>query len=242
MSDGEKMKVLVVGAHPSDPFANMGGTVANHVNRGDDVTLLTLTYGVEVHTEYLVGKPEAEIKKTVRAKSEEAAEIVGVSDYRFLDFGDTPLVQTRENLLELGEAIQDIRPDLVICAHYPFRETQFGGDHSETARMLERAPSWRHHNGKEPHRPDAIWFNTTENTGQSHPMYRKPDTFVDITDTIDQKIRACLTTWNLPPDQHQRMDDLFKSLGSENGRAAGVKYAEAFESPWLGKTTVDHLG
>jgi LmbE family N-acetylglucosaminyl deacetylase len=45
------MTVLAVGSHPSDIFPNIGGTVAKHVKRGDNVVLLTLTYGVEVHTE-----------------------------------------------------------------------------------------------------------------------------------------------------------------------------------------------
>ena len=158
MSTNEKMTVLVVAAHPSDPFANVGGTVAKHVKRGDDVTLITLTYGLEVHTEYLIGRTEKEIKSTVHQKAMEAAVILGVDDYRFLDYGDTPLVATRENLLELGEMIQDIRPDLLISAHYPFRETQQGGDHGVAARMIETAPSWRCHNGKEPHRPRGTWF------------------------------------------------------------------------------------
>ena len=106
MSTNEKMSVLVVAAHPSDPFANVGGTVAKHVKRGDDVTLITLTYGLEVHTEYLIGRTEKEIKSTVHQKAMEATAILGVDDYRFLDYGDTPLVATRENLLELGEEVR----------------------------------------------------------------------------------------------------------------------------------------
>ena len=239
----EKMKVLVVGAHPSDPFANMGGTVAKHVKRGDDVVLMTLTYGLEVHTEYLIGKKEKEIRRTVQEKSMEAAAIVGVDDFRFLDFGDTPLVATRDNLLELGEHIQDIRPDLLISAHYPFRETQLGGDHGEAARMVETAPSWRYHNGKEPHRPKAIWFPYSDNLlGQAHPLTRIPDTYVDITDTIEQKIQACITTWNLPVEKQENIAELFRTMGRGLGRAVGFEYAEAFESPWLKRSGVDHLG
>ena len=148
MCDNERMKVLIVGGHPSDIFPNIGGTVAKHVKRGDDVVLLTLTYGVEVHTEMHVGKSESEIRQIVRTQSTDAAKVLGVDDYRFLDFGDTPLVSTREKLVELGETIQDIRPDIIISAHYPYRETGWGGDHGVAARMLEQAPSWRQHFGK----------------------------------------------------------------------------------------------
>lgn len=242
MSTNTKMNVLVIGAHPSDPFANMGGTVANHVNRGDTVTLMTLTYGLEVHTEYLIGKPEQEIRQTVKQKAIEAANIVGVEDYRFLDLGDSPLVATRDNLLELGESIQDIRPDIIISAHYPFRETQQGGDHGEAARMVERAPSGRYHAGKKPHKPKEIWFNATELTAFTSQVINVPDTFVDITDTIEQKIRACIATWNLPPDGHDKIDGLFRTMAREYGRAAGIEYAEVFESPWLKKNAVKYLG
>ena len=237
-----KMKIMVVGAHPSDPFANIGGTVAKHVKRGDDVTLVTLTYGLEVHTEYLVGRPEAEIRSTVKQKAMAAAAIVGVEDFRFLDFGDTPLVATRENLLELGELIQDVRPDVLISAHYPFRETQQGGDHGTAARMVEAAPSWRYHNGKEPHRPKSIWFPYTDNLlALNHPLYRVPDTYVDISDTLDQKIEACIATWNLPPEKHVGIGDLLRRMAAEQGRAAGIEYAEPFESPWLKRTAVEYL-
>ena len=235
-------KILVVGAHPSDPFANVGGTIAKHVKRGDDVVLLTLTYGVEVHTEYLIGKPESEIKKTVREKAVEAAGIVGVDDYRFLDLGDTPLVATRDNLLELGEAIQEVQPDIVISAHVPLRETGLGGDHGEAGRMVERAPSWRHHFGKKSHRPKAVYFSITDIASVNHPIYRIPDTFVDITDTIDQKIRACMTSWNLSEEEFPKIDSTFRGMGGEHGRAVGVRYAEPFESPWLERRAVEYLG
>ena len=138
--------------------------------------------------------------------------------------------------------IQDIRPDLLISAHYPFRETQQGGDHGVAARMIETAPSWRYHNGKEPHRPRGTWFPYADNLiGLSHPLVRIPDTYVDITDTIDQKIAACITTWNLPSEKQQEIDELFRRMGKEHGRIVGVEYAEPFESPWLKRTAVSHL-
>ena len=95
---------------------------------GDNVVLLTLTYGVEVHTEEHVGKSVQEIKDIVHRQSTDAARVLGVDDYRFLDFGDTPLQSTTDKLIELGETIQDIRPGIIISAHYPFRETVQTGD------------------------------------------------------------------------------------------------------------------
>jgi LmbE family N-acetylglucosaminyl deacetylase len=245
MANEEKMKVLVIGAHPSDPFPACSGTVIHHVNRGDEVILMTLTYGEEVHTEHHLGKSRDELRKTLLENGEKAASVLGVNDYRFLDFGDTPLIATRENMLELGEAIQDIRPEIIICAHYPFRETHQGFDHGETARMLERAPSWRVHSGKEAHRPKAIWFSAQEQS-MKHPVYRTPDTYVDITDVIEQKIEACLQTWNPWACSSDKLKEIgppyLRDMGMEHGRVVGVKYAESYESPWLKQTTVNYLG
>ena len=246
MTTSEKLKVLAVGGHPSDVFPNIGGTVAKHVKRGDDVVLLTLTYGVEVHTERLVGKSEQEIKDIIHRQSTDAANILGVDDYRFLDFGDTPLVSTREKLIELGETIQDVRPDLIISAHYPFRETGWGGDHGEAARMLELAPSWRQHAGRhageKPHQTRTIWYGCIDFVSSlNHPVYRIPDTYVDITDTLDQKIEACITSWDLPEDSLDSYREASRSSHRYFGGNAGVEYAEPFERPWLKQETLEHL-
>ena len=59
---------------------------------------------------------------------------------------------------------------------------------------------------------------------------------------LEQKIRACIATWNLPPDGHDKIDGLFRTMAREYGRAAGIEYAEVFESPWLKKNAVKYLG
>ena len=242
MSSGESMRVLAVGGHPSDIFPNIGGTVAKHVQRGDEVILLTLTRGVEVHTEKLLGKSEEEIKEIVREQGMAGAACLGVDDYRFMDLGDTPLVATRENLIELGETIQDIRPDIIICAHYPYHETGWGDDHGEAARMLELAPTWRRHFGKEPHRAKTTWFSLHDHTVVlNHPMSRIPNVFVDISDVLDKKVDACMAGWDLPADQRGEMDELFGRIGATFGLMAGVDYDEPFERPWQKRDTVEYL-
>jgi len=210
--------------------ANIGGTLAKHIRRGDRVIGLTLTYGVEVHTERLIGKSEAEIKKIVRQESIDAARFVGLEEFRFLDFGDTPLVMTRENLQQLADVMQEIRPDLIICAHYPFREDQHGGDHGEAARMVERAPAYRHHGGKAPYRLPVIYFSMVETMFFAHATPHVPDTYVDTTDTIEQKVQACIATWKMVPPESEKTANLIRSADRHFGACAGVPYAEGFET------------
>ncbi len=82
------------------------------------MTLMTLTYGIELHSEHYLGKSEEEFRETLHENGLKAVEVLGVKDYRFLDFGDTPLKAPLENLLELGETIQDIQPDIISSTHY----------------------------------------------------------------------------------------------------------------------------
>jgi LmbE family N-acetylglucosaminyl deacetylase len=230
MSDTEKRTILAIGAHPSDLVANMGGALGKHAQHGDRVILLTLTYGLEVHTERFIGKPEAEIKRLVRKESEDAAGILGLHEFMFLDFGDTPLVMTRQNLQELADVMQDIRPDLILCAHYPFRELNSYNDHSEAARMVERAPTYRHHGGKKAYQPPAIWFAMVEAMQFARPTPHVPDVYVDITDTMDLKIKACIATWDMQGDDAEHTAKAIRAMDSFYGQFAGVPYAEGFET------------
>ena len=55
----------------SDAFPRIGGTLAKHAKRGDNVILLSVTYGIHVHTEQLRDKSVEEMKDIVREKSTE---------------------------------------------------------------------------------------------------------------------------------------------------------------------------
>lgn len=46
--DGQ-LKILNVGAHPADAFDRVGGTMAQHVRRGDEVCVAVLSHGARSH-------------------------------------------------------------------------------------------------------------------------------------------------------------------------------------------------
>ena len=234
MSDTEKMTILGIGAHPTDIFGLIGGTVAKHVKRGDNVILIFLTYDADLHTKDLIDN------------CAEAAIVLGVDDHRFLNFGESPLVSSREKLLELGEAIQDIRPDIIISAHYPVSEDQAGGghgaDHSVVARMLEQAPSWRRHAGKEPHRAKAIYYCAIDALFPlRHPVNTVPDAYVDITDTMEQKLQATAKAWEASASfDFDAYAETARTMHRFFGASVGVEYAEPFVSPRR-QRAVDYL-
>lgn len=48
------MKILVIAGHPADMFDHCGGTLLRHIQRGDEVTCVSLTQGLRVHDEVTV--------------------------------------------------------------------------------------------------------------------------------------------------------------------------------------------
>ena len=60
------MKLLAAYAHPADAITDCGGTLALHVARGDEVSILSMTHGGRIHPniyeeEWRKANPEAAI-------------------------------------------------------------------------------------------------------------------------------------------------------------------------------------
>ena len=234
MSGDDRITVLGVGAHPADPFTHIGGTLANHAKRGDNVIAMTLTFGLQHATTQLVGKTIDEIKTIIRKQTEEGAAILGASECLFLDFGDEPLVPTRDKLLELGQVIQEIRPDIVVSAHVPEWETLGGGDHGAAARMVAQAPTAvRHGRNAEirPHSIGAFHYSLFDSLYRiNQPLVQVPTTLVDVSETIEQKIDALIALWGHTLDSFDPADyaEKTREIHRVYGSLAGFDYAEPF--------------
>ena len=59
------MKLLAAYAHPADAITDCGGTLALHVARGDEVTILSMTHGGRIH-------PNIYVEEWRKANPEEA--------------------------------------------------------------------------------------------------------------------------------------------------------------------------
>jgi len=79
-------RVLVFAAHPDDEALGMGGTIAVHVDRGDDVRIVVVTDGSS--TQY---PGDADIRARKEEEALRAAAELGVTDYVHLDLPDMRL-------------------------------------------------------------------------------------------------------------------------------------------------------
>ena len=168
-------RVLVIAAHPDDEVLGCGGTVALHALAGDSVTSVivcegeSLRYGSEG-----VGQ---------REHTNRAAAALGVRDGRLIGFPDQRLdtLTLTEIITPLEGVVREIRPTIVYC--------QYGGDVNRDHQLLFKALLVAT-------RPtetsiEAVYaFDTASSTEWAHPRTFVPDTWVDITATLPQKIAA----------------------------------------------------
>lgn len=106
----KQLKVMVVAAHPQDPFERAGGTVAKHLARGDRAKLVALTTGVVTHAFGvfpLVGGDKLmdveKVRAAKRAEFERGAKALGVAEWEILDFNRKPLDRWLAGIHQAGE-------------------------------------------------------------------------------------------------------------------------------------------
>ena len=148
---------------------------------------------------------------------------------QFLRQPDQGLEDTSEFRGLLVKAIRTHKPDMVFCPD-PFRRSFYlHRDHRMCGQVTLDAvfPYARdrlHYNdhikeGLEPHKVGELMFWGTE----------EPDTFVDITDTIQMKIDALKKhVSQLSGDNLDEVDEFIKANARRVGDRAELPYAEAF--------------
>lgn len=175
MSSAKQHRVLAIVAHPDDEVLGCGGTLALHSQAGDSVTVAiacegeSLRYGVG-------GVNQAE---DIR----EAAKVLGLSEVRHLGFPDQRLdtLSLIELITPLEKVVAEVRPAVVYC--------QYGGDINRDHYVLFQAAlvATRPIDGQ----LRAVYaFETASSTEWAHPRTFVPDTWVDISTTLERKIQA----------------------------------------------------
>ena len=221
-------RVLVVTAHPDDSEFGAGGTVAKLVKEGKQVAYCILTNGDKgsgdrsMTPERLAGIREQEQRN--------AARVLGVDAVDFLGFPDCELEDTRETRRAVTAAIRRHRPDLLI-AQNPHRTKNLGASHRDHRTAAGIAidcvyPLARDHmafpelleQGLEPHKVKEMYLM----------WWDSPEVVVDITETIDLKLKALACHASQIKDM-TATEKRVRDRGAELGKPHGFAYAETFE-------------
>jgi len=221
---------LAVYAHPDDAEISCGGTLARWAAAGTKVHLAVCTSGDKGSLDPAVN-PRTLAKR--RAKEiAAAAGALGLAGHHGLGHADGELDNTPELREALVGLVRRLRPEVVIC---PDPTAVFFGDryfnhhdHRVTgwAALDAVAPAAGSPHyfpeqlraGLSTHRVSAVYLSGT----------LEPNCWVDITDTIESKIDALFCHASQLTETGEWFRQFLRELAEAGGRAAGVRYAEAF--------------
>jgi LmbE family N-acetylglucosaminyl deacetylase len=235
-----RKRILTIFAHPDDAEAIAGGTLLISAQEGAAITLCLVTNG-DKGSHDPTAKQE-DIVAQRRQEQEKAAALLG-AELLWLGLEDGLVQPTLSLRRELVRVIRQVRPQVVIT-HDPtvwFRHGHYINhpDHRAVGQATVEAlyPAVKKASifpelaaaGLPPHVPEELWLAGTDT----------PNRWVDVAPVLEQKL-ALLTCHasQFPPAQARVV---FTGLAAEEGRAAGLAYAEAFRVISLGPRTVDLL-
>lgn len=179
METASGFDIVAFGAHPDDVELGCGGTLAMQVSKGNTACIIDLTQG-ELGTR---GTPEIRKKE-----SDNAAEILGVSERCNMGFADGFFTNDKEHQLQVIALLRKYRPRIVLANALSDRHPDHGRAGqlvAESCFLSGLAKIVTESNGEklEPWRPMALYH---------YIQYRnhKPDVIVDISDHFDVKMKA----------------------------------------------------
>lgn len=221
-----KETVLVIAAHPDDEVLGCAGTMARLRQEGHPIHIAILGEGI---TSRYTKREEAdwEAVKTLHARSRQAVGLLGVQDLVIRDLPDNrfdtvPLL----DVVKLVETeVQRLKPEIIFTHH--------GGDLNIDHCIVHRAvlTATRPLVGAPVRQIYAFEVaSSTEWTFQRlEPLFR-PNVFIDISATIEDKIRAMEKyEGEVRAFPHPRSLEALRAIARRWGSVAGVEYAEAFE-------------
>jgi len=246
-----KIRIIMIGAHPDDCDEDGGGTAALFAQMGYAVKFVSVTNGDAGH-QTLKG---VALAKRRFAETQEAGRRLGVS-YDVLDNHDGLLMPNLEVRLTIIRKIREWNADVVIAP----RPNDYHPDHRYTGVLVQDAAYMVAVPNIAPDVPalkkNPVFLYYQDRFQRPNPF--RPDIAVDITSVYDKKVSALdahesqMYEWlpwighfleQVPKEKNERIKWLANQRGGTinpdvraslekwygKDKAAQVKYAEAFE-------------
>ena len=224
VENGVPESAMVIVAHPDDAEFTMAGTVALWTRSGCRVTYVLCTDGnAGSHEPGMTRERLAEIR---RQEQRAACDTLGVREVMFLGYDDGQLQPTLDLRRDLVTAIRQYRPEVVLTSDPTrlFRGDRYINhpDHRAAGQAALDAVA-----------PASSMPLLWPEVGQPHRVQRvyvygngEPNVWVDITETIEQKIAALKQHASQMEDWDPT--DRIKKWSAETGQEKGMQYAESF--------------
>ena len=211
-------QILVVAAHPDDEVLGAGGTIAQHVTRGEAVYVAILAEGASMQF------PDApEMIAVKQAHALKAAEVLGVKDVFFGNFPDqkldaSPFIQITGFIEEL---VRKLHPNVVYTHHF----SELNRDH----RVAYEATSVAVRPFSCPSLERFLCFTVDTVTHWGHGVAQY-NVFSDISATLEAKLLAMRAyETELRPYPHPRSLEALRHMAHRNGAMVGLPAAEPFQ-------------
>ncbi len=224
--------VLAVYAHPDDADVGCGGTLARWAKGGTAVHVIVCTDGGKGTSE--TGVQPKKLAAERAAELEASSALIGLTSVDNLGFRDGELTDSEEFRRTLVARVRELRPD-VVCGHDPtaifFGQDYFNHrDHRILGLALLDAVA-----------PAAALPHYFPDAGPPHQVSTvllsgtlEPDDWVDVSDTIETKAAAVECHRSQFAGQSGWAGEAVRQRAAEEGRRAGVAYAEGFRRLTLG--------
>ncbi|EAC1787038.1 PIG-L family deacetylase [Campylobacter coli] len=216
-------KILIIAAHPDDEVLGCFGTVSKFIKEGYEAYTLILGEG---KTSRVANKNEIKYKEFEILENEalKANQSIGIKELfreKFPDnrFDSVPLL----DIIKSIEKIKNILKPDIIFTHYA---KDLNIDHQITFKaVLTATRPLINENVRE-----IYSFEVLSSTEWNYPTSFSPNVFFDISDTLEDKIKAMSYYQSeLCEFPHPRSLDGIKLQAQYHGLRVGLKNAEAFK-------------
>jgi LmbE family N-acetylglucosaminyl deacetylase len=228
-----KKNVLAIHAHPDDVEILAGGTLARLAAAGHRITIVTMTPGDCGSAEH----SREEIARIRRMEAARSAARIGAK-YHCAEFGDLGVFNDDASRRRVVEILRQVAPDLVITAS----PVDYLCDHEATSELVRDAcfgaPLPNYATGAaDAASPLAaishLYFMDPIGGVDRDGRAVEPDFFVNVAEQMEIKTamlaeHASQRAWLL---KHHGIDNYLEMMQTwthENGKRAGVEYAEGF--------------
>jgi LmbE family N-acetylglucosaminyl deacetylase len=220
------MNILIIAAHPDDEVLGCGGTIARLSREGHDIYIGILGEGI---TSRYSEREQADLTlvETLHARSRQVTQLLGAKDlfmYKLPDnrFDTVPLLDVVKIIEEL---IDRLKPQVVF--------TQHGGDLNIDHALIYRATLTATRPVPGTTVKELYAFEVPSSSEwafqQFEPAFH-PNVFIDISDTLESKIKAMeIYDSEMRAFPHPRSREALSAIAQRWGSVSGLKAAEPFQ-------------
>jgi LmbE family N-acetylglucosaminyl deacetylase len=214
--------VLVVVAHPDDEIIGCGGTICNHIDKGDSVSIVYMADGGSSRSDF----DNHDLEKR-RGQAKAVCAELNIESYFFLNFPDNKMdtIPFLDIVKKLEKINKKVCPEIV----YTHNNNDLNIDHTITHKaVMTSARPVSNELFKQIYSFEVL-SSTEWGIGMGKPNFI-PNYFVDISKTLERKINLLEYYDDEMRDYpHLRSYEVVRSLAKYRGATVFLAAAEAFQ-------------